>query len=226
MIARGTLVALLASSAVVAIGLATATAAPDKTSGRFAFRGEVNYVVDGDTINVELDNGRSTRVRLIGIDTPERGECFSRKATAAARRIADGRRVVLKGDGSQATRDRYGRLLAYAWIRGKDLGYQLIAGGFGRVYVYDRPFRRLSAYRRAEASGRERGPSIWTCGRRQPPSPRGRCDPSYPTVCIPPPPPDLDCGEISYRTFTVLYNVPNPDPHKFDGDHDGVGCET
>jgi hypothetical protein len=48
------------------------------------------------------------------------------------------------------------------------------------------------------------------------------CDPSYPTVCIPPPPPDLDCKDIPYRNFKVL----PPDPHHFDGDHDGVGCET
>jgi Divergent InlB B-repeat domain len=52
------------------------------------------------------------------------------------------------------------------------------------------------------------------------------CAASYPTVCIPPPPPDLDCGDISYRNFTVLWNVPDPDPHHFDGDHDGIGCET
>jgi excalibur calcium-binding domain-containing protein len=31
---------------------------------------------------------------------------------------------------------------------------------------------------------------------------------------------------ISYRNFTVVYNVPDPDPHHFDGDHDGIGCET
>ena len=54
----------------------------------------------------------------------------------------------------------------------------------------------------------------------------GYCAASYPTVRIPPPPPDLDCGEISFTNFTVLHNVPNPDPHGFDGDHDGVGCET
>ena len=48
------------------------------------------------------------------------------------------------------------------------------------------------------------------------------CDPSYPTVCIPPPPPDLDCTDIPYRNFRVL----PPDPHNFDGDGDGVGCET
>jgi endonuclease YncB( thermonuclease family) len=52
------------------------------------------------------------------------------------------------------------------------------------------------------------------------------CAASYPDVCIPPPPPDLDCTDIPYRNFRVVYNVPNPDPHRFDGDHDGVGCET
>ena len=47
------------------------------------------------------------------------------------------------------------------------------------------------------------------------------CHYSYPTVCIPPPPPDLDCGDIPYKNFTVL----PPDPHNFDGDGDGIGCE-
>jgi len=47
------------------------------------------------------------------------------------------------------------------------------------------------------------------------------CEPSYPDVCIPPSPPDLDCGDVAYRRFTVY----PPDPHRFDGDFDGVGCE-
>jgi len=48
------------------------------------------------------------------------------------------------------------------------------------------------------------------------------CDASYPDLCIPPGPPDLDCGEIEGRRFRV---VP-PDSHGFDSDGDGVGCET
>jgi hypothetical protein len=50
------------------------------------------------------------------------------------------------------------------------------------------------------------------------------CDPAYPDedVCIPPAPPDLDCGDIEYRNFTVN----EPDPHGFDGDNDGIGCES
>ncbi len=50
----------------------------------------------------------------------------------------------------------------------------------------------------------------------------GNCDPAYPTVCIPPPPPDLDCADVPYRDLKVL----PPDPHGFDGDGDGIGCES
>ncbi|MBD2115169.1 MULTISPECIES: hypothetical protein [Cyanophyceae] len=48
------------------------------------------------------------------------------------------------------------------------------------------------------------------------------CDPAYPDVCIPSPPPDLDCGDITHRNFTVT----GDDPHGFDGDSDGMGCEA
>jgi hypothetical protein len=59
-----------------------------------------------------------------------------------------------------------------------------------------------------------------------PPPAGGKCAASYPTVCIPPPPPDLDYGDIPYRNFRVRWDVPNPDPHRFDGNHNGIGCET
>jgi hypothetical protein len=59
-----------------------------------------------------------------------------------------------------------------------------------------------------------------------PPPPGGNCAPSYPDECIRPPPPDLNCGDIPYRNFRVLWNVADPDPHHFDGDRDGIGCET
>ena len=49
----------------------------------------------------------------------------------------------------------------------------------------------------------------------------GGCDPSYPTVCIPPPPPDLDCSITDEREFEVR----PPDPHGLDSDGDGIGCE-
>ena len=49
------------------------------------------------------------------------------------------------------------------------------------------------------------------------------CDPSYPDFCIPPPSEvgDLDCADVAGAMFTVY----QPDPHYFDGDYDGYGCE-
>ncbi|WP_375515818.1 hypothetical protein [uncultured Nostoc sp.] len=48
------------------------------------------------------------------------------------------------------------------------------------------------------------------------------CDPSYPDFCIPQNSPDLNCRrDITQRRFKVL----PPDPHGFDGDGDGIGCE-
>ena len=49
------------------------------------------------------------------------------------------------------------------------------------------------------------------------------CDPSYPDVCIPPKSEvgDLDCPDIGYKRFRVIGN----DPHRFDADNDGIGCE-
>jgi hypothetical protein len=49
----------------------------------------------------------------------------------------------------------------------------------------------------------------------------GDCDPSYPDVCIAPPPPDCDCPDIPYTNFRVV----GADPHNFDADGDGLGCE-
>lgn len=47
------------------------------------------------------------------------------------------------------------------------------------------------------------------------------CDPSYPTICVHPPPPNLDCDDIEHREFKVI----PPDKHYFDPDGDGIGCE-
>jgi hypothetical protein len=57
--------------------------------------------------------------------------------------------------------------------------------------------------------------------RAAPAVPVQQCDPCYPDVCIPSVAYDLDCPEVPYCQFRVTC-----DPHRFDGDHDGIGCET
>lgn len=219
---QGRFVVLVAVVGALSVAVASS---PPASAGRFTMKGTVTSVVDGDTLDVRLLSGKRERVRLIGIDTPERAACYASQATAAARRLAQGGRVTLKGDPTQDMRDRYSRLLAYVSLpKGRDLGFQLIRGGYAKVYVYDRPFQRLSAYRNAESAARGLARSVWTCGRREAPAPppaAPNCDPSYPDFCIPPPPPDLDCADVG-RAFTVR----GSDPHRFDREGDGVGCES
>jgi endonuclease YncB( thermonuclease family) len=98
----------------------------------FVIKAKVARIVDGDTLVARYKN-RTDRVRLIGINTPEIGQCYATEATAAARSLAAGRKVRLIGDPTQAKRDRFGRLLAYVVLpNGHDLGRDLIRlGGRG-----------------------------------------------------------------------------------------------
>lgn len=52
------------------------------------------------------------------------------------------------------------------------------------------------------------------------------CDPHYPTVCIPPYPPKVDCADLSFRAFKTVHTPTSatPDPQSLDNDFDGVGC--
>jgi len=50
------------------------------------------------------------------------------------------------------------------------------------------------------------------------------CAESYPTVCVPPPPPRLECNDIPYKNFQVRRDVPSADPQHLDNNGDGVGC--
>jgi endonuclease YncB( thermonuclease family) len=76
----------------------------------------VDYVVDGDT------------VRLIGIDTPEVGECGYEAATTALDQMV-GTNVELPNPSSVDDRDGYGRLLRYVRVDGRDTGLVLIRLG-------------------------------------------------------------------------------------------------
>ena len=100
-------------------------------------------------------------------------------------------------------------------------GATLLRSGLARVYT-EGTSSREGEYLRLQQHAQEEGIGLWSeCSAEGHVEPGQECEPSYPDVCIPPPPPDLDCGEIPYRGFTVL----PPDPHRFDGDRDGIGCE-
>lgn len=120
-----------------------------------ALRGEVVFVPDGDTVHVEA-SGRREKVRLIGIDAPEAGECGYRGASKALRRMVDGRTVRLVSDPLAGRRDRFGRMLAYVEVGERDAGEEQVRAGRARVFVVGRGFRREARYRRAAGGAPDR----------------------------------------------------------------------
>lgn len=216
-------------------------------SGPPLVEAHVVRVVDGDTLEVRI-GGQVATVRIIGVDTPETVDprqpvmCYGPEASAYTRQLVDqaGGHVLLEKDVSET--DRYGRLLRYVWLEHPDgrrmLNYELVAQGYAQASTYPPDVRHQELFLQAQREAQAAGRGLWgACGgfgvpavtptpvpvptpTAAPPS-RGNCSPAYPDVCIPPPPPDLDCGDIPYRRFTVL----PPDPHGFDREGDGVGCE-
>jgi len=85
----------------------------------------VTRIVDGDTVYVD---GFAERVRLIGIDTPERNECGFTEATARITDLILGQQVTLLSNPGNEV-DTWGRPLAFIEVNGVDVGGQLIAEG-------------------------------------------------------------------------------------------------
>jgi endonuclease YncB( thermonuclease family) len=114
---------------------AEAAARAEAAAAEQAARWAVFHVVDGDTIDVRAADGTEERVRIVGIDTPERGECGFGEASSAMSRLVLGEQVDLVA-GARDDRDRYGRILRYVDVGGVDAGLSLIQQGLA-IARYD-----------------------------------------------------------------------------------------
>lgn len=185
---RAAALLLLAAAAVAGCGSASVTSSETTATDPRA-RGPVDVawltsdtadvqvveVIDGDTIEVAVD-GRSRRVRLVGIDAPERTalrtgrtECGGEDATAALRAIRDEEpRVTLRVDPTQDAVDRYGRVLAYVTAVGRTTTWQerLLSDGWARVYSLRRnPIEPLDVFNAAAAQAKAHRLGVWArCG--------------------------------------------------------------
>lgn len=201
----------------------------------------VTGVTDGDTLTINAQNQNIT-VRLACIDAPETQQPGGKNAAAFLSQLAPvGSSVTIV----PVARDQYGRVVGVVFgkdNRGGNVNVNLKLVENGHAVVYQQYLINCPSSRQdlvtAEASAKQRRQNFWNqanpcmpwdfrqgnCSTAAAPEPQqqGRCDPSYPDVCIPPAPPDLDCGDISERRFRVTGN----DPHGFDGDNDGIGCES
>ncbi len=183
----------------------------------------------GREVHLELDVQERDRygrlLAYVWLAPPARpGEAREEEVRAAmfnARLLLDGYAQVMTVPPNVRYADLFRRLQSEAREAGRGLwgdaapSRRSRAGAAPSPAVGTRPSPTDGAEpaERAERTGRAAG-GLSTA--------RAGCDPSYPDVCLPPPPPDLDCRDVPHRRFRVL----PPDPHHFDGDGDGLGCEA
>ena len=91
----------------------------------------VKRVIDGDTI--ELANGQI--VRFVGVNAPNNGEPYEEQATEANTKLMSGKTVIFEYD--TYTSDRFGRVLAYPMIDGKNVVVELARQGLAKVTIYE-----------------------------------------------------------------------------------------
>ena len=92
--------------------------------------GRVVKIADGDTLTILIAGNEQKRIRLSEIDTPERGQPWSRKAKQA---LTD--KVAQETiDVEVVTTDRYGRTVGKIWLGERDINRELVAEGHAWVY--------------------------------------------------------------------------------------------
>lgn len=195
-------------------------------------------VGDGDTLTVN-DGRQKTTIRVACIDAPEMKQApYGDRARARLLQLAPiGSEVRVQAKET----DRYGRTVAEVF-RGKiNLGISLVQEGHAVVYRQYLSNCDGNAYLRNEEQAKTRKLAFWSqpsptmpwdfrrgTQSTQAPKPASskqgkECDPAYPQVCIPPYSlvGDLDCADLAFKRIVTLPD----DPHKLDGNRDGIGCE-
>jgi len=153
-------------AALLLLGLSADLASPAwaearAAAGQAGFEAQVVRVQDGDSLLVRrLGQTRNERLRISGIDAPERRQPYGDASRAALAALVDGERIRVV----PAKKDRYGRLVALVEIDERDVGLAMIEGGhawYFRRYRRDLPIGLRKPYERAESRARDAGIGLW-----------------------------------------------------------------
>lgn len=124
----------------------------------FPKKGKVERIVDGDTI--VLNNG--SIVRYVGITCPEENEPFDKESTEANRKLVEGKEIKLEYDNYKG--DKFGRILAYVIVDGKNVSMELAKTGMAQVVVYQhkKPFIYQDKLLQAQDEAKKKKLGIWS----------------------------------------------------------------
>lgn len=126
--------------------------------GYFPKKAKVERIVDGDTI--VLTNG--SIVRYVGVTCPEDNEPFDKESTEANRKLVEGKEVKLEYDNYKG--DKFGRILAYLIIDGKNVSIEMAKLGMAQVVVYQhkRPFIYQEQLLKVQEEAKQKKLGIWS----------------------------------------------------------------
>ena len=131
-------------------------------------RGVVVGVADGDTITVLDGDRKQHKVRLAGIDAPEKHQGFGERSKQHLSNLAFKKRATL----DCYKTDQYKRKVCRVWVDGKDIALAQVQAGFAwhykRFEIEQTPSER-EAYARAEADARDSRKGLWQSERPVPP---------------------------------------------------------
>jgi endonuclease YncB( thermonuclease family) len=122
--------------------------------------GRVVGIIDGDTIDVLMPGLQVVRVRLSGIDAPERGQAFGTAAKAALSELVFARQVVVQWK----KRDRYERLVGKVTVSGVDANLAMLTRGMAWHYVRfeaEQERQDRASYAQAEREARAQRRGLW-----------------------------------------------------------------
>lgn len=131
-------------------------------SGDASFSGKCVGVTDGDTIKV-MKGGKAVRIRLFGVDCPERGQDFYKRAKEFTSDMVYGRVVEVR----PVDQDDYGRLVAWVSLEGKTLNEELVSAGMAWWYKRYAPKEKELA--RLEKQARKGRKGLWSLPDPTPP---------------------------------------------------------
>lgn len=124
----------------------------------FALTGKVIKIADGDTITILTDAHDKVKVRLYGIDTPERKQAFGRRASQFTAQFLKNDVV----DVEIMDTDRYGRVVGIVKDKGKILNEELLKAGLAWVYTtYCRQPALCDRWKEYEYAARKAKKGLW-----------------------------------------------------------------
>jgi len=146
--------------------------------------------IDGDTIEMMRPCGCVERIRLLGIDAPERGTKYAREAREALAEYLLDADVTLEADAAHEHRDRYGRLLAWAILspHNRNASVLIAAEGLARSDTRFPPGRHGAEVRAAERSAIQARRGMWARDQPTEDPPRAAAPDPLPNDTGSPPP--------------------------------------